>query len=201
MANEPPDWDVFDKHGPSTDGAKFGIYTTVGTVNRFCARYRVAKAFETISLKDFSTATEPGYLALTRAFFTYSAFELFLRAIGMKQKKTQPLLVKFPVADWTTDLRAADTNDIIYKFLLAHGDPDNAHRTHISNYLAKQSFNFTYLASMVRHGFVHGHLTPGAAKATPGHVEGICSVLVKALFQVIDREFSDRMAQLKRVAT
>ena len=201
MANEPPNWDVFDKHGPATDGRRFGIYTSTGSINRFCARYRVAKALEGLALKDFSTATEPGYLALTRMLFCYSAFELFLAAIGLKPKKTLPLLTKYPVSDWVRDLRIADAGDITYNFLLTHASPDAAHKTHISAYLAGTDFNYIYLASMVRHGFAHGHLTPSAGKAPPGQIESVCEVLRMSLFEIMDLEFTDRMKELKRVAT
>lgn len=202
LSHDPPKWDVFDKHGPYINGHKFGILTTVAHVNRFRARYRAARALEGLELKDFSAATEPGYLALTKMLYTYSAFELFLSAIGVKQKNAEKLLSRYSVDDWIKELRAADANDVIYKFVLAHGNLDSRHRHHVSQYLAKRKpMNYTFLASVIRHTFAHGYLTPGAGKAPPGQVEAICDVLARSLFCVMDREFEDRMNALTRAAT
>lgn len=202
MSYDPPKWDIFDKHGPYLDGHKFGILTTVGHVNRFKARYRAAKALDGLELKEFSAATGPGYLALTRLLYAFSAFELFLRAVGVKQKHSDKLLAMYPVDDWTNELRKADANDTIYRFVLAHGNLDNQHKHHVSQYLAAQKpYNFTFLASVVRHTFAHGHLTPGAGKAAPGQAEAVCDVLVHALFQIMDREFEERMDALQKATT
>jgi len=181
---------------------KFGILTTVGHVNRFKARYRAARALEGIELKDFSAATGPGYLALTRILYTYSAFELFLCAIGVKQKKLEKLLARYPVDDWIKQLKKADASDIIYNFVLAHGSLDGSHKHHVLQYLAsRKPMNYTFLASVIRHTFAHGHLTPGSGKASPGQVEVICSVLTQSLFCIMDREFEERMVALQRAAT
>ncbi len=202
MSYDPPKWEIFDKHGPYIEEHKFGILTTVGYVNRFRARYRAAKALVGLELKDFSAVTGPGYLALTRMLYVYSAFELFLGAVGIKHKHSDKLLAKYPVDDWTKKLKAADTNDTIYRFVLMHGNLDGKHKHHVSQYLAAHKpFNFAYLASVIRHTFAHGHLTPGAGKAAPGQVEAICEVLMCALLHVIDSEFEERMNALQRAAT
>lgn len=202
MSYDPPKWEVFDKHGPSIEGKKFGVLTTVGHVNRFKARYRAAKALVGVELKDFSTATGPGYLALTQVLYTYSAFELLLGAIGIKQKHSDKLLAKYSVDDWANKLKKADTNDTVYNFVLAHGNLDSKHKHHVSQYLAERKpYNFIYLASVIRHTFAHGHLTPSAGKAAPGQVEAICGVLIEALFQIIDTEFGERMNALEKAAT
>lgn len=201
MSYDPPKWEVFDKHGPYIEGHKFGVLTTVAYVNRFRARYRAAKALEAIGLRDFSPATEPGYLALTKMLYAFSAFELFLPAIGIKQKKSDKLLSRYPVNDWVEKLRAADARDIIYQFVLEHGQLDSKHKHHVSQYLEKKPTNYTYLTSVIRHTFVHGHLTPSAGGAPIGQMGNICAVLVGSLFQIMDREFSERMSALEKVVT
>ncbi|MBI3773506.1 MAG: hypothetical protein HY272_12500 [Gammaproteobacteria bacterium] len=202
MSYDPPKWEIFDKHGPYVEGRKFGIFTTVDHVNRFKARYRAAKALAGLELKDFSAITSPGYLALTRMLYAYSAFELLLCVIGVKQKNSDRLLAKYPIDDWVQELKKADTNDTIYNFVLAHGNLNDKHKHHVSQYLAsRKPFNFTFLASAIRHTFAHGHLTPGAGKATSRQVEAICDVLVRALFQIIDAEFEERMNVLQKAVT
>ena len=198
MSHDPPSWEVFDRHGPYIDGHHYGIFVSTGHVNRFRARYRVAHALARLELDEFHPDTEDGYTAITRAFLTYSAFEHFLQAIKIKQKKADALLAKYPVADWIRELRASDAEDSLFRFVMIHVDAKHKH--HIGEYLAGRPFNYTYLVSAVRHTFAHGILTPSAGGCVAGQAAAVCAVLTKSLMAVMDAEFSERMAALDRAA-
>lgn len=196
MSHDPPGWEVFDKHGPYIDGHHFGIFISTGHVNRFRARYRVAKALVRIELDDFHPDTEDGYTAITRLFLTYSAFEHFLNALKIKQKKADTLLAKYSVPDWVIELRMADAGDLFFRFIISHVDA--RHKRHIGEYLVGKPFNYIYLISAVRHTFAHGILTPGAGGCAPGQAAAVCTILTRSLMTVMDAEFSNRMVALER---
>jgi hypothetical protein len=61
--------------------ADIGLTCQQSALNRFSARYRVAHAFEGITMRGFSPATVDGYSALFRLFLTWSAFEQYLKAL------------------------------------------------------------------------------------------------------------------------
>jgi hypothetical protein len=122
-----------------------------------------------------------------------------LRSIGVKQKKTGPLLSRYPTDDWAYMLKAADTGDAFFSFLIDYVDA--AHRHHIQNYLVGKPFIYLYLTSAVRHTFAHGVLTPGAGACAPGQTQTVADILTSSLFEVMDTEFSERMEHLKKAAS
>lgn len=199
MSHDPPKWEVFDKHGPYIDGHHFGLLVSAGHVNRFKARYRAAHALTRVDLDGFHPDTESGYTALTKAFLTYSAFEYFLQAIKVKQKRAGSLLARYPVADWVRDVRTADTGNLFYNFVILHVDA--RHKHHLGEYLGGRDFNYTFLASSVRHTFAHGILTPSAGGCPAGQAAAICDVIASSLMQVMDHEFTERMDALERAAS
>lgn len=58
-------WPVFCANVPQDGTALFGFKLPIGDVNRFRARYRVAKCFRGIELEDYGEATTAGYSALS----------------------------------------------------------------------------------------------------------------------------------------
>jgi hypothetical protein len=197
--NEPPKWAIFDKNGPYIDGHDFGLLTTTGNINRFCARYRAAKSLESMTLDGFSRDTNAGYLSLTKLFYAYSAFEYFLQAIGVKQKKAKALLTKYRVSDWITEIKTRDVDDTFFIFVM--GFVNASHKHHIGEYIKGNDFNFTYLPSGVRHTFAHGILTPNAGKCPVNQTIEICEKLYEILFIIMDTEFSERMDELHRIVS
>jgi len=199
MSNDPPKWEVFDKHGPYIDGHDFGLLTTTGNINRFRARYRAAKSYESLSLNGISAVTELGYSALTKLFFVYSAFEPFLRVIGIKQRKVNKILCKYDVDSWVADIKSNDTDDKLFSFIVNH--VNTAHKTEIGKYFKSEKFNYTYLPSSIRHTFAHGILTPNAGGCDPSQINEVSNIICDSLFEIMDREFEERMNQLERLVT
>lgn len=194
--NYPPKWDVFDKHVHIVDPKWFGLFTSTGDVNRFAARYRLAKSFRGLKLQGYSSNTAKGYDALLGVLLAYSAFELFREAIGVRQADLAALLHKYDAEAWSRRIRAADLDDRFYRFIYER--VNQPHRDQLDSYFRDDPCNISYLASAIRHIFAHGSLTPNANQAEPTAVLEVCRVLYEAMMTIMNREFEERMTNFEK---
>ena len=192
----PPGWAVFDFYAKRNDAGLFGFTGSVGDVNRFAARYRLAKSFRGLHLDGYSETTADGYAALARVTFTWSAFERLLELLGLRQKKCGALIQKYDAGALIAELRALDIGDKFYRFVREKVEPP--HRPELDNYLNLDPCNVTYLASTIRHVFAHGILTPGANKSEAANAAKICNRLSQGLFRVMDREFEEHIRAFQK---
>jgi hypothetical protein len=162
-ANHPPRWAEFD----SRARIAFEVFKSAALVNRFAARYRLAKAFRSIALDGYSDATAQGYNALTRLMFTWSAFEGLLIALGMDPKhRIGDIAKRYNYDALLGELRAADPEYRFFKFVLARLENKNQ-SAEFDNFVNGKPCCGVTLARGVRHIFVHGPLTPSANQAEP----------------------------------
>src|SRR4051812_45483650 len=90
--NYPPRWAVFEGYVPQFDAQAFGFRGSTGDMNRFAARYRVARCFRRAEFVGLTHDTADGYSMLCLMTLTYSAFDYFLRSLGVHFKNTSSLL-------------------------------------------------------------------------------------------------------------
>ena len=69
-------------------------------------------------------------------------------------------------------------------------------RSQVDSHLRGEDCPAPALAAAIRHIFLHGPLTPNAKEARPDDVKIICDRLSRALVTMMDREFSNRVADL-----
>lgn len=163
--------------------------------NRFAARYRFANSV-TLTLKGYTSDTNAGYSSLGRLAFTYSAFETLLELIGCKRKEAFNILDPYPTGAWIKEVRARDPNSSFFLFVDKRVDA-KYEKQHVMQYLRGQGCDITALAASVRHIFLHGELTPGAAGAEV--TCGVCDHLSDALVTIMDGEFAGRLEPFKDV--
>lgn len=195
----PPHWDVFDYYASVASPNYFNLFSSTGDINRFAARYRLAKCFRGMLLDSITEITANGYSALCRVLLVWSAFEFFLKAINVRQADLAGLLAPYHTQKWIDEIRRADTNEKFYRFIYER--VNQSHKRELDNYFGNDPCNVTYLASAIRHLFAHGILTPNANGANPGDVITLCNVLYDALMSVMDDEFSKRMLEFRRMVT
>jgi len=187
----PKEWATYNFHAPRSSPGLLNLTGTVGDVNRFGARFRLAKAFKGLELDGYTEPTASGYSALCRVFLTWSAFEQFMTAIGVKQSGLAALLAKHDTVRLQGDIRAIDTNDRFYRFICAK--VNQRHQRELVNYLNADPCNITYLASAIRHIFAHGSLTPNANQVDPCVAIAVCDKLSEVMLHIMDTEFSERI--------
>jgi hypothetical protein len=165
-----------------------GFAVPLGDVNRFAQRFRLAKSFQSITFAGYSAVTSRAYAALLRVFLAWSAFEILLRAMGLKQKDTAPLFDRHGASSVLDNIRETDHDGKVAKFLLANANP--THQDVLSTFLTGGSVNVGYFISGVRHVFAHGILTAHAGGASPEAMTDVCTSLSEFLLRVMDAEFS-----------
>lgn len=194
-ANYPPKWSVWDTHAGVASWPFFGFSGKAGAgdVNRFGARYRLAKSFRGITVEGYnSEETIKGYNGLLRVFLVWSAIEPFTSIFGIVTRtELAKFVAKYDSVGCVEKIRSLDKENRFYKFISER--VDKAHRTQLENYLSEEACSITYLASSIRHIFAHGPLTPNAEETSPKAVRRICDLLSDFHMDVMDREFEQKM--------
>lgn len=185
--NFPSGWERFNNHAQGGGVAAFGFSGSTGDVNRFGARFRVAKSFRSVTLDGFADSTTRGYTALVRATLVYSAFEAFLDISGGTQAQTGKQLEAFGATTLASKIRKMDVDGRFYQFVQERCN--GAHKRELESYFHEDPFNVTYLLSAVRHGFAHGWLTPNVNKIEPRVVIAICDALSGFILRYMDATF------------
>lgn len=90
--NYPSGWKIFDDHAVVPGPDFMGLTPDAGDVNRFGARFRLAKAFRGLNLEGYSSNTASGYDALTRVLLTWSAFEQFQHTMVLTPQQLPAVL-------------------------------------------------------------------------------------------------------------
>lgn len=192
VAHCPPKWAECDSLlGKFISPRAFGFACAAGSLNRFRARYRLAKSFQRISLDGYTASTVEGYSALFRTFLVWSAFEQFLHAIGLDQHQCESLIAPYKPSDVVAKILAVPAHDGFLKFI--RNRVNTKHQPQFDALLAGAPCNLTYVASGVRHIFAHGTLSAHAGSLTAEPATTISTILCEFLFRVMDSEFKARI--------
>lgn len=188
----PTNWTLFDRKVSYVGSGQFGFAADTGDVNRFAARFRAAACFRGVTFDGYTAATAAGYSAFCRLLFTWSAFESFLHICSLDKRTIGPTLDAHGALDAIARIRRSDAGDLFYRFI--YDRVNAAHRRELDNFLRDDPCNVGYLASAIRHIFVHGSLTPNANQVDPESVSTVCNILCDFLIDVMDQEFGSHVA-------
>jgi len=192
--NYPDLYTRFKRASDSGTSANIRFQESAEEVFRFCNRFRLAKSFERIEAKGYTTQTISGYSGLMRVFLSYSAFELFLKICGLNLKAAESLCAKHD-ADERMDVLRQVPNSAMYFFQISTFVTGAALRKSLQDFHEDQSVTIVSLARGIRHIFAHGHLASGSAHIKPGQVVTICNIIADFLLLVMNEEFKQRVAQ------
>jgi hypothetical protein len=173
--------------------ASLGFHGSEGDVQRFIARYRLARSFRGLLLDDYGQATIDGYAAIFRLFLAWSAFERLLEIIGVEQKQAHVLFDAHNVAGLCDRIAQSDNRKSFYSFIRDH--TRTAVQAEIDQFLSGNVVDSVYLAAAIRHVFAHGKLSPHANRTIPRKVVRICDDIADFLLRAMDEEFSRRVRQ------
>lgn len=188
----PDGWDRYDARARVAFGT--GLFARAAVVNRFQARYRLARAFRGMNLDGYSEATVRGYNALTEVSLHWTAFEAMLEAL---RTTGDAVAGRYSHEDCISTLRAADEGNRFFRFVHAHLDANAKRlRRQLESYLDGKACPSLPLAKSIRHIFFHGMLTPNAQAARPENVEVICKRLSRSLVIMMNSEFRSHVDDL-----
>lgn len=193
--NYPPRWNVFDSAIRIFPPDDFGFVVPTAEINRFAARYRAAKCFRSVTFEGLTTTTADGYTALCQILLVYSAFEHFLKCLGIEHHNSSSLLTSVERAGVQRHLRTLNGQSEL--FLVIRPYLNSQHKSHIDNHVTGRRCNPFYLASSIRHAFVHGRLTALPMNVPPTAVATVSRYLCRMLMKVMEREFERRMIEFE----
>ena len=188
----PPGWETFDQFAVSPGPSYMGFTGTAAQINRFAARYRAAKCFSTVSFDELTRTTAEGYSALVHLLLTYSAFEHFLRSIGLELRSTGSLLSPGERDKVLARLHGLTGSDEFFAALRQHLEP--RYQRQVDGFRSSGACNPLFLAAAIRHAFAHGHLAASPQGVPLDTVGTVCRYLCRVLFGLMDREFKNRIA-------
>lgn len=191
-AGYPPRWHVFDHHVAGAGCAALGFSGTTSDVNRFAARYRASFSFKHIVFENLTASTASGYSELCHLLLAYSAFEYYLKALGLTIGNADSLISVHERAQTLTQLRALDGHAAYFRLVQRHTSKNL--RYQIGLYLTPRVCNPFCLAAAARHAFAHGTLTPNPAGFASGVVQVVTQFLHRAVMRVMERDFEQRMS-------
>ena len=195
--NQPPKWSVYDQYVTAYPASAFG-FVDRKKPNRFAARYRAAKCFKTIEFEYLNPTTVEGYSILCKTLLTYSAFEYFLLAAGIKPDEADKLLSSNQKARVAAKLRELDGDNSFAKLLHTH--TRNGTKKALGEHLTGQICNPLKIAAAIRHTFAHGILTASPTDVRPEVVVQVCKFIIHLLNTVMDREVEERISKFINAA-
>lgn len=171
-------------------------------INAFKVRFRIANAYEGLTLKEGINAnTASCYSELIRLVLTYSAYEVFQDAFGLKaddkRDEIEEKYNKQAIIDQLFRSRWGNHSDKeryepLFSFIK---------KKSISPRLAENAANIFYqdkgslvlLAESIRHVFIHAELAPASWGGDAFLTARLCNVLSGFLLEVMYKDASPRM--------
>lgn len=190
----PPLWSEYeDRHSVA---ALTPFFSNAAEVNRFHARYRLARAYKGLVLDGYSDSTKAGYDALTKVTFYWSAFEQMMNALRIPDPR---YFVK--TYEFVSDLKKIEDIDCERKFFgfVKNKIDGKDLKNKLTAYIDTGTGTIFLLAKCVRHIYLHGHLTANVRGLSPQDIASICEFLCESLLRVMDKEFETRVVDLKKV--
>jgi len=187
----PPRWNEVEAHIQSA----YLVFKSAGDVNRFRARYRLARAFQGVSLDGYSEATVRGYSSLMRMSLAWSALESLLLAMRISKHDLGNLARKHDFTNLLSELRNVPDANKFFRFVKVRLE-NKSQAAEVERFIDGRSCNGVTLAKAVRHIFLHGTLTPGARQVSPEVAPEVCDRLSQMLLMVMDDEFSEKADEL-----
>ena len=169
-------------------GSKFDFY-------RFANRFRLATSFRGMDLEGFAAETADGYGALTRVFFSWSAFEGYSDLAGDPAPPYKTLLAHHPrhhIRDLAKLCREQDPQNRLGEFLREHAQ-SAPQVIFLTKFQEGMDLAVLTHAACIRHIFAHGRLTAHPNGLPAEDMTIICDALSGFISDFIRSDFERRV--------
>ncbi len=188
----PPLWNEYEKR--RQHAAITPWFAPQSEVNRFRARYRLAKSFRGLNLEGYTEDTKAGYEALTKVAFFWSAYEQMLRALKIKDGRE--IIKNHPMKEVIKKIKKLDSEFKFLRFVRQKLKDENYLKDKVTIFIDGGACTVLTLAASVRHIYLHGHLTANVQQLHPSIVVQICDLLADSILTIIDAEFKQSIETL-----
>jgi hypothetical protein len=176
-------------------GSKFDFY-------RFANRFRLATSFRGMALEGFTPETADGYGALTRVFFTWSAFEGYTELADDQAPPYRTLLAHHPrhhIRNLANLCREQDPENKLGEFLREHAQ-SAPQVIFLTKFQEGMDLAVLTHAACIRHIFAHGRLTAHPNGLQAENMTTICDALSGFITDFIRSDF-DRRVKISKSTT
>jgi hypothetical protein len=170
----------------------FSSKVSVGDINRFNSRVKLARNFRGIDLEGYNPETISGYDGFFQVFLTHSALERFLKINSLNLHELETWIAPYHPEKVIQEFVDKDPAKLLYKFLYKHLDKERQ-KTKLSDCRNFKNKNLAYISASIRHIFAHGHLCANSNKIKPENVNMICVLLSDFLIDFMDAEFTKKI--------
>lgn len=198
--SHPTSWEQFTSEYRSEESlSQTGFSGSFASLSRWCARYRLAKSFKALDLGDEYKSAETCdlYSAIVRVFLTYSAFESYIKAIGLnpsRESVVKDLQDKQGQKIHISAIRKIDPEYDLFIFLAAHLDSKKL-RDMLTDFTEGAQANVSLIARCIRHVFAHGILSANSAGLSAEKFNELARVVCDFLLDVMDRDFTEKLME------
>lgn len=192
MAN-PSHWKVFCKWRREHEALGLPEHISLSDLNRFAARYRLARAFNGIDATGYAKDTLASYGAVMRTFLAYSALEQFHKAVNPTVGK-QHLTQRWAGMATGPAENLRDADEII-QFLIKTVGHDKL-RAKLIAFKSGETDNCLIVATALRHAVAHGFMSVHPDGTSPKMSKTFCEQLTRMLLSIADLSFIDLLESL-----
>lgn len=192
MAN-PPYWKMFCQWRRENEPLNLPERISNTELNRFAARYRLARAFNGIDADGYAKDTIDAYGALLKVFLAYSALEQFHKAV----KPTRP---KQRIHDRWESLAVSPAanlreSEAIIQFLINTVSHDRL-RNRLIDFQRGSHDNVLIVAMALRHAVAHGFMSVHPEGTSARVSKTFCQQLSRMLLSIADQAFIELLESL-----
>ena len=158
-------------------------------LNRFMYRYRMAKAFQTIVVKDVEKRTVDGYACGMKLFMAYSAYDEIRAAERILRKLDRNATHKYKNEILAERIRSNDRmKDLLLETIAVEED---GLRVMLKKFYANKNNEIMIFASSLRHSFVHGDFTTARSGLTNKREIQTINDVTDVVLKLSDELFSE----------
>lgn len=192
MAN-PSYWKVFCQWRRENEPLHLPERISNTELNRFAARYRLARAFNGIDADGYAKDTIEAYGALLKVFLAYSALEQFHKAV-------KPVNPRQRLHDRWASLAVSPAaslreSDAILQFLIKTVRHDRL-RDRLIDFQRGNHDNVLIVAMALRHAVAHGFMSVHPEGTSPRVSKTFCQQLSRMLLSISDQAFIELLESL-----
>lgn len=192
----PSKWQIFCWWHRANGVENLPQHVDFAELNRFAARYRLAKSFRGVAVEGYADATAEAYGAVMQAFLAYSALEQLHKATKTKPKQHLHDRWGALATEPSAKLRRASN---ILLFLQEQMDSDTL-RNRLQEFIDGQTNNSLYVASALRNAVAHGFMSVHPKGTSPRTAILFCEQISEMLMQIADEEFTTLVDSLVQTA-
>lgn len=192
----PSQWQTFCKWQRANGIAALPAHFDLPKLNRFAARYRLAKSFRGLDVEGYANAsTGEAYSSVMLAFLAYSALEQLHEAT--KDSPRQHLHDRWADLAISPSAKLRRTKKILL-FLQAQMNSKDL-RGHLQDFIDSKTENSLYVASALRHAVAHGFMSVHPKGTSPETASRFCDQISAMLITIADTEFTALVGTLTRI--